>query len=226
VGQSLHARFWRQVVLWLAHQDEAEGDVYVTATPARASVNGKITLDMGMRGKHRDEVVAPKMRYQIIKANIDPDEAKAKPAERGKGGRPRGIFEPKEPGEYRVVVWGEGKDTDGKDIPKGQAEAWFDVYPEISDELYDPAAKDRFLLDLENASRGTAPDVVRKADRLPSFIKEDFVDKPLRLTNIRPKLHPDWKRNGENRWFLPLLLVVFVAILSLEWGLRRVWGMV
>ena len=134
-------------------------------------------------------------------------------------------YEAKEPGDYRIFVWGEAKETDGSEI-KGDAEAWFDVYPEISDELADPAAKDSFLRELENTSRGTAPDVIRKADRLPSFIKEEFVDKPLRQTNIRPKLHPDWRRHGDNRWFLPMLLVAFTAILGLEWGLRRVWGMV
>jgi hypothetical protein len=179
---------------------------------------------MGIKDKHGDEVAGPKMRYQVLRASEEPDESKAKPAERGERGRPRWFYESKEPGEYRVVVWGEGKDDDGKEI-NGQAEAWFDVYPEISDELVDPSAKDTFLLSLENTARGTAPETVRKADKLPSFVKEELVDKPLRQTNLRARLHPDWRRNG-NPWFLPVLLVAFTAILAFEWGLRRVWGMV
>jgi hypothetical protein len=224
-GQALHMRFWRQIVLWLAHQDEVDGNVYVNATPPRLSVNGKTILEMGMKGKHGDEIAGPKMRYQILTADVDADEKKAKPAERGERGKLRGVFEPKEAREYRVVAWGEGTDTDGSVI-KGEAEAWFDVYPDLSDELIDPAANDIFLRELENSARGAAPEVVRKADRLPSFVKEEFVDKPLRQTNHRPKLHPDWRRNKDNPWFLPLLLVGFVAVLALEWGLRRVWGMV
>ncbi len=223
-GIKLHARFWKQVALWLAHQDEVDGSVYVRTNLGRQAVNSKNSGDMGIKDKHGDDVVGPIMRYQVLRASEEPDESKAKPAERGERNRPRWFYESKEPGEYRVVVWGEGKGDDGKEI-KGQAEAWFDVYPEISDELVDPSAKDTFLLALESTARGTAPETVRKADKLPSFIKEELVDKPLRQTNLRARLHPDWRRNG-NPWFLPMLLVAFTAILALEWGLRRVWGMV
>ncbi len=221
-GQQLHARFWRQLTLWLAHQDEVEGNVYVRPSLSRLAVNGKNKFEMGVKGKQGDELAGAALRYQVVKATEEPDERKAKKADRG---RPQGVFEAKEPGEYRVVAWGEGKDLDGSEV-KGDAEAWFDVYPEVSDELLDPAAKDSFLLSLENSARGTAPDAVRRADRLPAFIKEEFVDKPLRQVNLRPKLHPDWRRNSDDHWFLPLLLIAFVTILGFEWGLRRVWGMV
>ena len=224
-GVKLHARFWKQVVLWLAHQDEVEGSVYVRPQLARLAVNGRNDIDMGVKGKHNDEIPTPKMKYQVIPANEEPDEAKAKPAERGERGKVKGKFEARQPGEYRVIAWGEGKDADGTEI-KGDAEAWFDVYPDVSDELINPAANDAFLLDLEKASRSVAPDFVRKADRLAGFIQEELIDKPLKAPNVRPKLYPDWRRDSENRWFLPVLMVAFVCILSLEWGLRRIWGMV
>lgn len=223
-GVKLHARFWKQVVLWLAHQDEVEGGtVWVRPDLMRLAVNGKNTFRMGIKDKHGDEVANPKLRFQVLRAGEEPDPAKARPADRDQG-KPVANFEAKEPGEYRVIVWGEGQDPSGTEI-KGDAEAWFDVYADDSDEKLRPAANDEFLLRLEATANGVVPDVARKADTLPRFLKNEFIDKPLKQTNVRPRLHPDWRRNG-NSWFLPVVLIAFVAVLGLEWGLRRVWGLV
>ena len=223
-GQNLHARFWKQVVLWLAHQEEIEGNVYVRPDLRRLAVNGKNTLRMGVKDKHTDLVPNAKMRYQVLAPGEKPDQAKAKSPERSDKGEFRATYEPKEPGEYRVIAWGEGKDPDGADI-KGDAESRFIVYPDISDEMLRPAARDDFLLGLENTANGVIPETVRRADKLPGFLETEFVQKPLKLTTAKPRLHPDWRRNGSS-WFLPVVLVVFVVVLGLEWGLRRVWGMV
>src|SRR5262249_5484241 len=134
-GAKLHARFWKQVVLWLAHQDEVEeGTVWVRPDQMRHAVNFRNSFRMGVRDKHGDEILNPKMRYQVLREGEEPDEKKAKPAERGDKGKPVGTFEAKEPGEYRVFVWGEAKDSSGADV-KGDAESFFEVYPEISDEM-------------------------------------------------------------------------------------------
>ena len=47
----------------------------------------------------------------------------------------------------------------------------------------------------------------------------------MRTAAVRTKLDPDWRRNADPL-FLPALLVGFVVILGLEWGLRRLWGLV
>ena len=208
-GMKLHARFWKQMVLWLAHQDEVEGNVFVLPELYRLATNGKNKFKMGVKDKHGDELANPKMRYQIVRKGDKPDEGKAKPAEREKG-RPRAIYEAKEPGRFRIVVWGEGSDDDGAEI-KGNAQAFFTVYPEISDEMLRPAARDDFLLGLETTANGTAPETIRKADKLPSFLQEELINKPLKMTGLKPKLHPDWRRNSGDSWFLPLLLVCFGA---------------
>ena len=160
----------------------------------------------------------------MLQKGQKPDEAKSKPAEREKG-RTRSIFEPKEPGRFRAYVWGDAKDQDGTEI-KGTAQAFFSVYPEISDELLRPAANDAFLAGLEMTANGIVPETMRRADNLPTFLQEEFLNKPLKLTGVKPKLYPDWRRSGGNVWFLPSLLIIFVTVLGLEWGLRRVWGMV
>ena len=45
------------------------------------------------------------------------------------------------------------------------------------------------------------------------------------LQKVKTRHFPDWRKK-ELSTFLPILLLLFVAILGLEWGLRRMWGMV
>jgi uncharacterized membrane protein len=219
----LHARFWKQAVLWLAHQDEVEGNVYVRPEFRRLVVNGRQTIRMGVRDKRGDEMPDAVIQYQVLGENEAPDKSKAKRAERDPQGGARATFETKLPGEYRVVAWGEGTDPGGEKIT-GDATARYVVYPEVSDEMLRPAANPEFLLALENTANGTAQDVARRADRLPAFL-EEMKSSPPTMTTPKPKPYPDWRRDKQ-KWFLPAVLVLFAAILGLEWGLRRAWGMV
>ena len=57
-GEKIHARFWKQTALWLAHQDEVkEGTVWVRPALSRLAVNGKNPLPMGIKDKHNDEII-------------------------------------------------------------------------------------------------------------------------------------------------------------------------
>jgi len=220
---NLHARFWKQVVLWLAHQDEVEGNVYVRPEFRRLVANGRQNVRMGVRDKRGDDLPESDIRYQVHGVNEPADKNKAKRAERDPKGGARVSFEAKIPGEYRVTAWGEGTDANGEKI-SGDSSARFVVYPEISDEMLRPAAQPEFLLALENAANGTALDAVRRVDRLPAFL-EEMKSKPPTVSTPKPKPYPDWRRDKQ-KWFLPAVLILFVAVLGLEWGLRRAWGMV
>jgi hypothetical protein len=221
--RTLHDRFWKQMVLWLAHQDEVEGNVYVRPEFRRLVVNGRQTIKMGVRDKRGDEIPEAEIHYQILRPGETADKTKAKRAERDPRGGARASFEAKVPDEYTVVAWGEGKDANGEDV-KGDARARYVVYPEVSNEMLRPAANPEFLLALENTANGTAQDVARRADQLPKFL-EGMKAKPPTLSTPKPKPYPDWRRDKQ-QWFLPAVLVLFVAVLGLEWGLRRAWGMV
>jgi uncharacterized membrane protein len=222
-GLEVNARFWKQMVLWLAHQDEVEGSVYARPEHRRLAVNGRQSVRMGVRDKRGDEIPNANLTYQILAPGEKEDQKKAARPERDTKGQARASFEPKQPGEYIVRVWGDGKDPEGAEV-KGEGTARFIVYPDVSDELLRPAAQPGFLLNLENTTNGTSVDAIRRADRLPSFL-EEMKNHPLRPAAVKPKLYPDWRRNA-NPWFLPTLLLIFVAILGVEWGLRRLWGMV
>lgn len=220
---NLHTQFWKQMVLWLAHQDEMEGTVYARPEFRRLVAGGQQTVRMGLRDKRGDEAPESDLRFQVLGEGETPDKAKAKRAERVPAGGAKTSFDAKQPGEYRVVAWGEGKDVNGEAL-SGEALARFVVYPDISDEMLRPAADPDFLLALENSANGTALDTVRRADRLASFL-EDLLANPPKTTTPKAKPYPEWKRD-QQKWFLPVVLVIFTTILGLEWGLRRTWGMV
>ena len=222
-GANLHTRFWKQTVLWLAHQDELEGNVFVRPEFRRLVAGGRQNVRMGVRDKRGDEVPEADIRYQVLAPNEKPDRSKAKRAERDPKGGGRVSFESKVPGEYRVVAWGEAKDVSGEKVAD-DATARYVVFPDISDEMLRPAANPEFLLALQNTANGTAVDVVPRADRLADFLKRMKADPPKTSTPV-PKAYPDWRRD-KAKFFLPAVLILFVAVLGLEWGLRRAWGMV
>lgn len=220
----LHARFWKQTVLWLAHQDELEGNVYVRPEFRRLVAGGRQYVRMGVRDKRGDELPESDLRYQVVGPGEQPDKNKAKRPERDPKGGGRASFEARAPGEYRVVAWGEGTDPSGEKI-SDMATGRYVVYPDISDEMLRPAANPEFLLALQNAANGRAEDVVPRADPGLYKVVEQMTADPPKVSAPKPKPYPDWRRDRQ-KWFLPLVLVLFVAVLGLEWGLRRAWGMV
>src|SRR5438045_8196480 len=50
-GDQYHERFWRQLVLWLAHQEQAEGAVWVKPDLRRLPAGGLLDFSAGARGK-------------------------------------------------------------------------------------------------------------------------------------------------------------------------------
>ena len=221
--EKLHAKFWKQVILWLARKEKDDGNAYVRPEYRRLAVDFEQPIEMGLRDKRRELIAKADLRYQVVGPGEKPNKALAKRPDRDAKGRGRTTYRAAKPGEYRVYVWGEGADPAG-DAVAGEADARFIVFPEATDELLNPAARHDFLLGLENGANGTSLDVVRHADRLPSFL-EELKANPLKAAATRPRLYPDWSRDGSS-WFLPGVLVAFAALLGLEWGLRRAWGMV
>ena len=102
---------------------------------------------------------------------------------------------------------------------QGEAAARFLAYPEVSDELLRAAAEHDHLDKLARAGGGKA----YALEDLPGFLKE-LQGTPLEAVKPKPRYLPDWRRN-HSKGFLPGWLVVFVALVGTEWGLRRLWGM-
>lgn len=215
-GLEAHARFWRQVVLWLAHQDETEGSVWVKPDVRRLAGGSKLGFTVGLRGK--GGVEAPEAHFDVTV--IDPKGAELTVPTAQENNGERGIFWKTDlPGEYRLVVRGHGKDAEGNAIPEGKASARFLIYQDDA-EMVRRAADHEFLAKLANSGGGK----LHKAEDLSRFLK-DLRKLPLPQGRQKTEMWPDWRSSSLSP-FRVFYLFIFAGILCLEWFLRRHWGMV
>jgi hypothetical protein len=136
------------------------------------------------------------------------------------------------PGEYRVIVHGEGKDQEGNEI-KGDVEGRFLAYATDLENAR-PGADHSLLQRLASAGGGR----FRKAgERELIQYLEELRSQPISQHASRGVVWPDWRRQPSSSsvgdqvdalWGSGLLcsFVLFVGFLCTEWFLRRRWGMV
>jgi hypothetical protein len=233
-GIEMHERFWRQCVLWLAHQDEEESQVYARPQFRQLKVTSEQTVRVGMKKPDgSDDPTAP-LTVRIIpltpgQPEPKPEDEKKAPVQTvlaDKDGR-KVLFRAPAPGEYFVVVTTPAKKPDG--TPEMNADgspklirgtAKFIAVPDVSDEMLQVNAS------METAQRLSIPTGGKalRLEDLQGFLRELKAEAPPDLGK-KPRYYPDWHRN-KSRGFLPLWLVVFAVLLGAEWGLRRLWGMV
>jgi hypothetical protein len=237
-GIKMHERFWKQCVLWLAHQDEAEGAVEVIPKFRQMKVTQEQTVRIRAKLPSGEEDPTAPLTVRILplapgaQEPKPEDEKKAPPqtvlsdAETPKSGR-KVLFRAPAPGEYFVVVTTPVKDAAGQVVmnPDGtpklhRGTAKFIAVPDVSDEMLQVSANQEFMDKLARPTGGKA----LKLDDLPGFLAELNAEAPPDIGK-KPRYYPDWHRN-RSRGFLPLWLVIFVVLLGTEWGLRRLWGMV
>jgi uncharacterized membrane protein len=215
--QQAHARFWRQLVLWLARQEEAEGSAWVKLDARRLAAGGKLGFNVGLRGKGGIDLADARFEAKVVGPN---NVETAVPTAREKEEERGTYWKTDEPGEYRVVVKAAGKDSDGQPV-SGEASARFLVSQDDT-EMARRAADPEFLKRL--ASTGGGRFHSGDGDELPRFLKE-LASQPLPQARPKANLWPDWRR-GSLSGFLPGFFLLFVALVSLEWFLRRRWGLV
>jgi Putative glutamine amidotransferase len=220
-GKEAHSRFWRQVVLWLAHQEDTDDNMRVQPDARRLRIGDNLNFGVELRGKQREEL--KDVRYQV--KVIDPlgveTPVEVSPGTPGSvnAGESRGRFRPTIPGEYIVEASGSGKDASGKSVD-GRAEAWVITYQDDT-ETTEKAANPDFLRDLASAGGGT--------DFRPGELKHFLMQlpqKPLPNPPPKPSRLPDWRVKKGRSPFLVAFFLLFVQLLTLEWFLRRRWGMV
>ncbi len=233
-GVEIHNRFWKQCILWLAHQEEDEGQAYARPEFRRLPVSGDQTIWVGLKAPAGGDDFNADLEVKILPPGQDKPEDEDKAPKQTvlkttKDGKPatKVLFKPPAQGEYNVVVTSPMKGTDGKPLigPDGKPQKYrgtarFIAFPDVSDEMLRVSADPQFMEKLSAASGGKA----LRLEDLPDFLKEL---KAQKLDTLKPKPHylPDWRRN-HSKGFLPSWLVLFVLCLGLEWGLRRMWGMV
>jgi hypothetical protein len=220
-GIGLHSRFWKQVVLWLAKQDEASGSVWAKPDTRRLGAGGKLAFSVGARDKGGAEYKDKDVRFEVVvtdpqKTVTTVERPMFKPAEGFRGT----FWKTELPGEYHMVVRAYVKE-DGKERKlDDEAKVRFLVYQDTT-ELARQPADHVYLTKLASAGGGKA----YRLEELPRFL-QDLKSQPLPQSR-RPKteLWPDWRRNQTSA-FLPSFLLMFVGLVCGEWVLRRRWGLV
>jgi uncharacterized membrane protein len=215
-GLDLHARFWKQLVVYLAQQEDQGAAVWARPDTRRLAAGGKVSFAVGLRGKTGIDLVDGQFEVTVQPPGGGTPEPVPTSKERD---TQRGSFtKTDKPGEYTLIVRGKGKDMDGSEVA-GEAKARFLVYRDDT-ELLQQAANHDFLKKLATAGGGR----FYRADDLPKVLRE--LEKSAPDAGRQKAVYwPDWRRPTLGG-FLPGLFVAFVAVLGLEWGLRRHWGMV
>src|SRR5262249_1532914 len=122
------------------------------------------------------------------------------------------------PGEYKIIVEGEGKDSDGN-VVKGEARARFLVFDEDL-ETTRRAADHEFLMKLASAGGGE----FHRGEELSRFL-ESLQQQPQNQVKPRLNYYPNWRATGRSSFLIGFFLA-FVLVLGCEWLLRRLWGLV
>jgi uncharacterized membrane protein len=214
-GSEKHAQFWKQLVIYLAQQENQGGSVWVRPDARRLPAGSQFGFTVGLRGKSGLDL--PEGEFDVHVEG--PGGVKEPtPVTRERDGSRGTFWKTDKPGEYRIVVNGRGKDTDGASIT-GEASARVLIYQDDTETLRQAADHD-FLTKLAAAGGGK----FHRADELPRFLESLATQSPA-AGRQKAVYWPDW-RSAQTTGFLPALFVAFVAVLGFEWGLRRYWGMV
>jgi uncharacterized membrane protein len=230
-GVRAHTRFWRQLVLWLAKRDEAEGNVLILPDTRRLPAGGKLGFAVKLRGKGGVEIPEKNAHFEVTAEG--PGQLQSKVQTARERNEERGIFwKTDAPGEYTLIAKGWGTDIDGKPLNNlPPAKIRFIVYQDDT-ETSRQAADHDFLNKLASAGGGK----FHHADDLRPLLK-DLTNLPLAQNKLKAKLWPDWRRTPPSQSVtdqlstllgsgLVVCLLLFVSVLSLEWLFRRLWGLV
>lgn len=214
--QQMHGRFWRQMVLWLAKQENAEGSVWIKPDTRRLPVRSDLAFSVGVRSRGGVDLKDGSFTVEVT----GPENVKTPVPTARTASDQRGTFVKTDvPGEYLITVHGKAKEPTSGEVVDGESSAHIIVYDEDV-EMTRRAADHDFLKKLASAGGGD----FHRIEELPAFLRRLQSEN---LARNKPKmiLRPDWRTTGQSS-FLMVFFVLFVTSLSVEWLLRRRWGMV
>ena len=201
-----HRKFWRQAILWLAHKEhEGKGQVKLQLERRRVASGQKVEIIASARSTKGEPIPDAKLEAKV--EFLGPG-GKSLPAPLyNQGADARGAFyETAKPGDYRVTITGSRA---GQDL--GRDAARFSVY-EDDRELSNPAADPALLKQIAAVTGGQALVPEQLGKYLRTLDDEKFTS---------------FERQQEYRlWDNWPFLLLFTALLSAEWWLRKRKGWV
>lgn len=225
-----YSAFWKQMMLYLARQENMESSVQVTLEKRRvpAEAGQRLPFTVKALDKQGKPLVKPQFTAKVILPN---NEVRDVPITR-EGEEYRGVFfMEKAAGEYRVEV--NAKDADGTLLTKEGVTARFLGYAQDK-EMLRTAADHDFLAKLADLSGGR---FFQADERQLAQLLDEIVAQKLNQPSARVHHWPDWRRLPASDsvgdqvnllWNSTALacFLLFSALLCCEWYLRRRWGMV
>lgn len=203
-----HKRFWRRLVLWSAHKEDQAGEnVWIRLSQRTFSPGAKVEFTLGARTAEGAEIPDAVFTPTVTL----PDGAKSRASVRRRGDEWWGEFTlpAGPPGDYLL----EATADDAAKKSLGAARARFHVFGQDL-ELDNPNAYPGLLRALaEMTPGGRAIEPTELAD-VVRMLREKSLEKRAET----PELVSLW-----DRWEF---LAAFVALLTVEWFLRKKWGLV
>ena len=197
-----HIKFWRQVILWLAHkEDDNDSQVRLALDRRRVSVGGRVELTVTARNAQGEPT--PGLRYESTVTLDAPGANPDKVDVFSQGDEAKGsYFVTGKSGDYKVTVT--ATDPTGKVI--GTDAARFLAYQDDR-ELENPAADLALMRQIADLTGGK----VVPPSGLAKYIES--LDKTIVTEYTTQKDVRIW----DNWWFL----ILFCVVLTLEWYLRK-----
>ena len=204
-GIGHHARFWRQLILWLAKKEDAGSPSLKIALPTRRLALGQ-SLPVTVQAHEAD---GTKISKATVNATVETPDGKKVPLEIfAQGDGFQGTFwQTDSVGDFTLEVTGKAGDRD-----LGTTRVKFLVYSEDA-ESQQPAAD---LSLLQSIAKLTDGEFHRHLE-LPEFLRS-LDKKDLNLEVAQPVIVTLW-----DRWET---LLLFLILMTIEWIARKRLGMV
>jgi uncharacterized membrane protein len=210
--QAEYRRFWRQVILWLAKRDEAERhDVWVQLTQRRFPVGARVRFTAGAKSAAGEILRGATFTAELLA----PDGSRKPVPMSAAGDEASGATEvARLPGDYQIEV---RASANGQPLGSGQAN--FQVLDRDL-ELSNPAADYDLLTRLAQQTKDAGGRLV-SAEELPQLLREIKDRRHESDIEVQSK----WQL-GDTSLDAWLFLIVLIGVLSVEWFLRKKWGLV
>lgn len=205
-----HTRFWRRTMLWLAGKDVIREDVWIDLAQRRFNPGAKVTFTAGIKNSESEVV-----RDAQAKAELLLPDGKTQPIPlTSKDGNYEGTIPKMTTTGDHVILFTAKR---GEKVI-GSARARFTVFDQDL-ELGNPSANPSFLQQLSRITEKHGGRLVASED-LPALLTELEKAPPKNEVEVRSK----WQLADTPLDAWSYFLVV-IAFLSVEWYLRKLWGM-
>lgn len=205
-NHEIHQRFWRQMILWLAHKEfDTDQPVWVRVDPRNFAPQTSVPIQFGARNEKGQPITDANFKVTV---QTPTGETKTVPVQRSPDGGVSEFVETEAPGDYWVRV---EATKDGTVV--GLAALTRFIVDERDLELDNPAADPNLLDEISRATAETTDGQLIPPEKFRSFL-EDFLKREAWKTGFQ-------KTTRLNLWDGWPFLLIFMTLLTVEWLLRK-----